>query len=405
MKKISKKARLRIKLHNEKYRYKRRRKPREHISKDSIKKSELLKLCNETNKWIDAEKNSGLIISKCIKPKQKKNNMIVIHLPANLDLEAYYNQTLQVFTAIRKLVNLLERFRGFRLPQYVYKIGNVNFDNLKKISTPAALILTSEIARWETSIRKRLVPQVDLWDEEIYHSFSQLGFFELFQNKPKKISNGIKDIELNYVKYFKGSCVNKEYATNSKRQLKYKIRELTGNDVPAWTLLHSGLSEAVTNVTHHAYPESDSITWHDKSWYLTGSFNIKTRVMTISFFDQGIGIPSSLPKSTMWENLLDYISFLKVPTASNRLDSVLLKAAVNMPRTRTGKEDRGKGLQDLLEFIKERKEGSLSIFSERGSYVCNFEGGKLKGKSKSYQRPLCGTLITWSVTLEEISPQ
>ncbi len=405
MKKISKNARLRIKLHNERYRYKRKRKPRKHKNKDSLKKIELSNLCNNTNAWIENEVANGLIISYCIKPKQKKNNMIVIHLPEILDLETNYDKTIQVFTSIRMLVNLLEEFRGFQLPQSVYKIGSVKFDNLKRISTSAALILTSEIAKWETCIKKRLVPQVDSWNEEIYHSFSQLGFFELFKNKPKKISNGITDIEINYVKYFKGSCANNEHATASKKQLKQKIRELTGNEVPAWTLLHSGLSEAVTNVTHHAYPESDNITWHDKSWYLTGSFNIKTRMMTISFFDQGIGIPSSLPNSTVWENLLNYISYIKVPAASRKLDSVLLKAAINMPRTRTGKEDRGKGLQDLLEFIKQRNEGSLSIFSERGSYICKFEGGKLKGKSKSYLRPLCGTLITWSVTLEEISPQ
>jgi len=405
MKKLKLKTRLRIKIYNEKHRHKRKKKSRGYKNDESKKKIGLLKLCKDTNEWIDREKKQGLIISTCVKPKQRKNNMIVIHLPEELDLEIHYSQTLQVFTAIRKLVNLLEEFRGYRLPQFVYKIGNIKFDNLKKISTPAALILTSEIARWESSIRKRLVPQVDLWNDEIYHSFSQLGFFELFKNKPNRVSNGIKDIETNYVKYFKGSCLNKQYATDSKKQLKEKIRELTGNVIPTWTFLHSGLSEAVTNVTHHAYPESESVTWHDKSWYLTGSFNIKNRVMTISFFDQGIGIPSSLPNSTVWENLLNYISYIKVPAASRKLDSVLLKAAVNMPRTRTGKDDRGKGLQDLLEFIKQRNEGSLSIFSERGSYICKFEGGKLKGKSKSYLRPLCGTLITWSVTLEEISPQ
>ncbi|MFQ2729267.1 hypothetical protein ACK3YQ_01205 [Aeromonas caviae] len=407
MKKLRYKARLRIKRHNEKQRHNKiKKKKRGYKNKESLKRLELFNICKEMNNWIEHEKKQGLKISPCIKPKQKKCNMIVVHLPEELDLERNYSQTIQAFTAIRKLVNLLEEFRGYRLPQFVYKIGNVNFDSLKKISTSAALILTSEISRWESSIRKRLVPQVDLWDEEIYHSFSQLGFFELFDNKPKRVStNGLDDIETSYVKYFKGSCQNKDYATNSKKQLKEKIRELTGNVIPAWTFLHSGLSEAVTNVTHHAYPESDSVTWHDKSWYLTGSFNIKSRVMTISFFDHGIGIPSSLPNSTVWENLLNYIAYINVPAASRRLDSVLLKAAVNMPRTRTGKDDRGKGLQDLLEFIKYRKEGSLSIYSERGSYVGKFERGKLHSKSKSYKRPLCGTLITWSVTLEEISPQ
>ncbi|MGL4844122.1 MAG: hypothetical protein ACRC2Y_05805 [Aeromonas veronii] len=403
MRKTSLKSRLWIKRYNEKNRHKKRKRLRFHWTVESKKKSELLQLCLKTNEWIDEEKKSGLIVTKCIKEKQKRCNMIVLHLPEKLDLEKSYHETVQIFTAIRKLVNLLEQFRGYKLPQFVYKIGSVNFDKLKSISTPAALILTAEISRWDTSIRKKLVPQVDSWNEEIYHSFSQLGFFDLFKNKPKKISNGQKNIEINYVKYFKGSCANKEHATNSKKELKQKIRSLTGNEVPAWTLLHSGLSEAVTNVTHHAYPDDQSSNWHDKSWYLTGSFNTSSRVLTISFFDQGIGIPNSLPNSTIWENVLEYMSLINIPAASRRLDSVLLKAAVNMPRTRTGQDDRGKGLQDLLEFIRQRKEGSLSIYSKRGSYECTYINGKNKNKSKSYLRPLCGTLITWSVTLEELS--
>ncbi|WP_410704813.1 hypothetical protein [Citrobacter freundii] len=402
MKKTTRKQRLRIKRYNEKIRYK--RKHRKNRIRENSKKTELAALCVETNKWIDNEKSNGLILSQCPKPKQVKNNMVVVHLPEQLDLDSSYDQTLQALTAIRKLVVLLECFKGYKLPKSVYKIGSINFDKLKKISTSTALILTSEIARWDSGIRKKLVPQVDKWDDEIYHSFSQLGFFELFKNKPTKKPEGTNDIDINYVKYFKGSFINKEYARSSKRKLKSSIIELVGNDVPEWTFLHSGLSEAVTNVTHHAYPDSESLVWNDKSWYLTGSFNTKTRKMTISFFDQGIGIPNSLSDSTIWEAVLKFMDKINLPAADRKLDSVLLKAAVNIDRTRTGESDRGKGLQDLLEFIKQRNEGSLSIHSQKGSYTCEFINGKLTEHSKSYQRPLCGTLITWSVTLEKANP-
>ncbi|MGC6744878.1 hypothetical protein ACP0HM_10080 [Escherichia coli] len=46
----------------------------------------------------------------------------------------------------------------------------------------------------------------------------------------------------------------------------------------------------------------------------------------------------------------------------------MLKAAVEIKRSSTGEEDRGKGLQDLLEFIKQRGEGYLSIMSGKGLY-------------------------------------
>ncbi|HHQ4446648.1 TPA: hypothetical protein ACSP3U_001806 [Aeromonas hydrophila] len=354
----------------------------------------------ELNTWIENEKKLGLSVKECKTKRQKKQNMIAIELPQEMDFDGNYDKTVQALTAIRKLVELLDSYKGFKLPVAAYKIGTVIFDKLEKISTSAALVLTAEISKWDSSIVKRLKPQEDGWQENIYDNFFQLGFFELFENKPKKTHTGQSTpSHLNFVKYFRGDCSDSEKARKNKVELRTQISDLVGSKVPKWTILHSGLSEAVTNVTHHAYP--DNVETNDKSWYLTGSYNTNTKEMMISFFDQGVGIPNSLPDSKIWEKVLSYFASTGVSIAEQKKHETLLKAAVSLDRTRTGQNDRGKGLQDLLEFIRQRAEGSLSIMSYYGAYQCNVISGKEHVSTASFSRPLCGTLITWCVTLDD----
>jgi hypothetical protein len=78
---------------------------------------------------------------------------------------------------------------------------------------------------------------------------------------------------------------------------------------------------------------------------------------------------------------------------------VMLRAAVELKRTRTLESDRGNGLQDLLEFIRQRNDGYLSILSQKGLYKFSLDGGVESVKSQGLRWPICGTLIIWKVTL------
>lgn len=354
--------------------------------------------CKEINSWIEKEIKKGLTISEVVKGKKLRCNGKVIHLPNRMDFSDNYATTMQCITAIRKLVSVFEAYKGQSIPNKVYKLGSVNFDGLTSISTSAALVLTAEVSKWNISIRKKLQPQVEKWNEDIYIQFEQLGFFDLFENKPNKpISENNNHPDMDFVRYVRGICGDSDDAKAKKKELKSEIINLVGESVDKWTILHSGLSEAVTNVTHHAYPNEKLC--EEKSWYLTGSFNKQTKEMKIAFYDQGVGIPNSLPASEIWEKVLSYFSKLKLPKVEQIKHAKLLEAAVLIDRTSTGDNDRGKGLQDLLEFIRERKEGYLSILSYHGLYKCWIENGKEYSKTVSMTRPLHGTLIIWSVKL------
>lgn len=358
------------------------------------------KAWQELNRWIETESQNGLKVSSCKKSGgRKRKNYIEITLPARMDFYANYDTTVQTLTAIRKFTDLFSHFGRRGIPSKAKKIGTVCFDKLERISTSAALVLTAEISKWDTSVLKKLTPQVDGWSDDIYSQFSQLGFFDLFQNKPDKKVAQTKNQDFQFVRYIKGCCGNVQDTKEKREKLKQEVRGLVGSTVPKWVILHSGISEAVTNVTHHAYPDNSKC--QDKSWYLTGSFDQRTKELKIAFYDQGIGIPKSLPESGIWEKVVAYFAKLSIDKGEQLRHATLIKAAVSIDRTSTDKNDRGKGLQDLIEFIREIGSGYLSIISYKGLFKCTIEKGQEKVKSDSFERPLRGTLIIWSVVLDE----
>lgn len=334
------------------------------------------------NQWIDS-----LIIRKKIKIERLKRNRFILFLPETLNFREHYEQTALYLKVIRKLGY------GNKLSNKAYKLKSVNFDNLKKISTSASLVLTAEISKWEDILNTDLVPNINNWQPEIIQQLFEVGFFDLFNNQPE-LPEIILASKLSLVKYIKGQCGDAE----KSRILRKSLQQLIGDDIKKWTFLRSGLDEAITNVSHHAYPEAKYKDNSEKNWYLTGSLNKSTKELKIVFYDQGIGIPNTLKASELWEKIYETLSF--IPKAQRKLDSILIKAAVEVERTSTGEDDRGKGLQDLLEFIKHRGDGYLSIISQQGLYKFSMNEGVVKNKSESFKVPILGTLLIWTVTLE-----
>ncbi len=332
-------------------------------------------------RWVEKMKLEGVMV-------KFYDQKVTLILPEKMNFSDEYENTVRSLKVIRLLTN-----RALRLANRPH-LSEVKFDNLKSISTSAALVLTAELSRWDDIINKSLKPRLRTWDPIIIQRFATLGFFELFKNAPN-ITLDKQNDNLKLVRYIKGKCGDK----NKTKVLKASLQELIGDQVTKWTFLHTGLSEAITNVSHHAYPDGIDCNGKDKNWYLTGSLNTQSKMLKIAFYDQGIGIPRSLPASKIYERVLSFLSAL--PQGERKLHTALLEAAVKIDRTSTGSGDRGKGLPDLLEFIKQRKEGYLSILSLKGLYKYSIENGKEKTKTFPFETELPGTLIIWSVKLQE----
>lgn len=343
------------------------------------------------NRWIDGAVDKGLIIEKQFpldRNSSRHSNKLIVHLPAAMNFSDGYESTVLIVQAIRKLTSIK------RLSKKAYKLAYVNFDKLQNISTSAALVLTAELSKWDDSVRKRLRPDTHRWNKVVLKQFLDLGFFELFEGRESPhIESDVADTHTKLVKYIKGKCGDKD----KTKVLKSEINSVVGDEVGKWTFLYSGLSEAITNVSHHAYPDDGSVKDYDKNWYLTGSFDEESRELKIVFYDQGVGIPATLPKSGLWESIIALIG--KVSKLDRIEHSKMLEAAVKVDRTRTGDDDRGKGLQDLLQFIDKRKQGYLAIMSLKGLYKYTFNGQAQNIKTVGFDEPMPGTLIVWSVTL------
>lgn len=334
------------------------------------------------NDWIDSHRKRGLNV-------EFNRNKVTIVLPERLNFFHDYNSTALHLNAIRKLIT------NKSTSHKAYKLGKVKFDYLRAVSTSASLVLTAELSKWDDTTRSNLKPDTTNWTPDVLAHFNELGFFDLFKNKPSNVSYFGKNASHNRrtVKYTKGRCGDKEQT----RVLKENITKMIGDEIKKWMFLHSGLSEAIVNVSHHAYPDIYGYSINDKNWYYTAAYNISKRELKVVFYDQGIGIPKSLPASDLWEKILEFLSIF--PVADQKKDEILLKAAVEFDRTRTEDSDRGKGLQDLMEFIRQRGEGYLSIISLKGLFKLEIKNGIESIKSEHFNYPVNGTLIIWCVTV------
>jgi hypothetical protein len=303
-----------------------------------------------------------------------------INFPKMFNFSQNYDESARAIIAIRKILSL----KNAR-----YKLKSIKLDLINEISTSASLVLTAEIDKWNKAVGRKLIPETDKWQSNVKQHMTKLGFFELCRFNNTDYSDNQESAPLEIVKFLKGACKDVDKA----KLLREKIEELVGSRIKRPPLFQA-LSEAITNVTHHAYPEKQK---NNKFWYMTASFCSTKRELKVAFYDQGIGIPSSLPKSSLWERAK---SFMNNHDLFNDHPS-LIKAAVEMGRTKTDESNRGKGLQDLLDFIKQYGDGYMSILSQRGLYKFECKNRKSYIKKESLNYPIMGTLIIWSVIVPE----
>ncbi len=335
------------------------------------------------DRWIREQALSHLNINI----DQKKR--VTIRLPPTMNFTTNFETSVIHLMAIRRLT------RKGAIPPGGLRLRRVEFEDLRFISTSAALVLTAELAKWEDALQVKLNPNVESWDENISQQFAQLGFFNLFEKSPDDIVASTATSDRHLVQYIKG-----KFREHSKpRLLQERLDTIVGNEIDEWEFLHSGLVEAIINVTHHAYPKSGNYKIPDMNWYLTGSYDVVTRQLKIVFYDQGITIPKSLPATNWGEKILHFASTRGIASGIN--DSTLVSAAMEMSRTRTDESDRGKGLQDILEFVKQRQQGYLAVVSGRGFFRFDVNHGSEKTTAHPIPEPLLGTLIVWNVKLEK----
>lgn len=158
--------------------------------------------------------------------------------------------------------------------------------------------------------------------------------------------------------------------------------------------LYAGIAEAMTNTVHHAYlgEEGEKLRFGiGKRWWMLSQE--KDDLLTVVICDLGIGIPRSLPRSSTFS--AESVSELWRSLGLDRTDANAIKVALQLGRTRTGVEGRGKGLAEIVDAVNLSERGSVFISSNRGVFTS--QGGDVMATNSS--RSIHGTLIHWQVPI------
>ena len=175
--------------------------------------------------------------------------------------------------------------------------------------------------------------------------------------------------------------------------------------------LYNALTEATTNVQHHAYPPASKIPEPMQRWWLFSLTELaqpgKDGVLYLAFYDVGIGVPESMRQclSGIFEKGTAAVQSLLASfgvTDGKGQDGQLLKLAVEHPRTSTGLPFRGKGLPEMKEFAAATPGGRLTIISGHGQY--SFRADFQKAAAVKCDRGILGTLILWNLPLSWKEP-
>ncbi len=298
-----------------------------------------------------------------------------VMLPEHLDFERDYDTTASHFNLIR------DAARGR------YKIKYLGFELIEEISPAAALVLASEVHMWNRRITGRLRAVHETWNPNIKRLLCEMGYFELLGLDRPSSPGPTGDVT--FLNFRRGTSDPIDKGKLAK-ELRIDIEGLVGTGIKKHEF-YQGLSEAIVNVGQHAYPEGTSYASR-KYWWQSASFDRRDRTLTVMFYDQGIGIPNSLPATGFLERIR--ARFDRWP------DSLKIKAAMKYGRSSTRRGERGKGLQDLVKFAKAYPGGRLSIYSGTGLYrIQHGADDTVETVRHDYKRSIGGTLIEWSVKL------
>ncbi len=320
-----------------------------------------------------------------VKPTYAKR-LIAISAPPIFSLSRNYVEVMAFIYNARRYIyeHYMAKTRSSRSKRQL----RLDLSTITQIGPAAALVLAAELDRWRLLTGAKLMPyRLQDWDPTVRAALLDLGLFDLLSvEAPEHDPDTLPTTRL--IKFMSGTGA----AGDDCLKLRDALQDVAG-PIQARTYLYDGISEAMTNSMHHAYPigQEDLTVPHapGKRWWASGSFNAETGVMKAMVYDQGVGIPSTLPSSRFWEKIV------ALTASSGRHDAYMIKAALEVDRTSTEEPGRGQGLSNVKAYIDNSDEGLLRIWSGKG-HVSYSKGGKIATVAQT--TPFSGTLLEWEVS-------
>lgn len=342
-------------------------------------------------KFIDTKNRYEKIEKSLPEPVVVKNSdakIIVIRPPSLFSLYDNYEETMSFLMLLRKRDGGSRggRQRAPRSPLKRWR-DYIDISNIEEIDPATGLVLAAELD-WLTARGAKFKSHEQTWHENVRSLFEESGLFDLLNLAPKDVhSKEAAGPERRMVKYITGEGPDGERADKLRREMEALCGETFGPRVA----VNNSLCEAMTNAHHHAYPRSSG--WFparpEGKWWASCAWTPSSETLHMMIYDQGVGIPATLPKSHHWSDALPFLNRFD----PERTDAGLIQAALELRRTSTNIQGRGRGLYEMAEWIDRTGSGFLRIVS--GSGKVTYGAGKIKREKLSV--PFIGTLVEWEI--------
>ena len=273
----------------------------------------------------------------------------------------------------------------------------IDFRQTRRMFSDGTLLFLAEINRLFRRSEQRPVVRCNYPKNPIVEQvLQQVGIFDMI-GKPPRVDSANFDETVKFWKFATGTqTIGEEFEPVLK-----KYDGIIENRLAL--TMYKGVTEAMTNASNHAYiaerNDGLSLGLEEHRWWMFSQE--RDGRLYVSLCDLGIGIPNSLPR-TRWkdwtpESIVRFIGNVAAGAKPSN-DCVMIKAAIELGRSRTELAYRGRGLQQLRDVIDATGDGSLAIHSNRGLYRYN-PSKKVIETINDFPDSIMGTLILWNVPI------
>lgn len=275
------------------------------------------------------------------------------------------------------------------------KSVRINFGLTEKVYSTGMLLMLAEIDRIHRSLNNECTLTCSYPKDEIVEKvFQQVGLLQIFK-KPHRLKITKEDKTVINWNYASDVSVNQRSAD--------AIMQAIRNQIPkGYQKLVTGVGEAMDNAVHHAYirPRGDRLSGRqdadERRWWVFAE--VLDGWLHVVFCDLGLGIPVTLPER--WsEQITDIVRLTRL--SPGKRDSRMIRRSLELGRTRTEQDHRGKGLKRNILKAAEELGGRLHVYSNMGVVGVDCKNGASKYSLGAYDESILGTVIQWSIPITE----
>lgn len=266
----------------------------------------------------------------------------------------------------------------------------LDFSNTEIVVSAGMLLFIAEIDRIKRILGSSFnITISNVRDKVVNQLLVRIGLYELCGQNPPKLSAEKFDERVKHWRYATGVRANED-TNRAFHQVEGCLSDELGKGM--W----KGISEAVINSVQHAYEKPRGTNGgrlkHSRWWMFS---QVKDNILTVAVCDLGIGIPRSLPLK--WDKSI--LSNIMGGIIGYGPDSQAIKAALELGATRTNAVNRGKGLPQIWKSLRMPGGIGIHILSNLGQLSWSSKNDK--ESSHEYSSSINGTVIIWSVRIEE----